>query len=169
MKNKVLKIMISLCVILLFIGLSVLMVSAQLVKSEKTSSPTQFISSETPDMLIFLSPQYNHDSDILSAVKTYINAVKEDIDWNANIIKISEENNDYQIIDEIIEDLIGANWRGGKEIKPRAIKGWLKQTPKKISSLVEKSLIMTNGGSLKDVEVEKKLDELLGLSPRKTT
>ncbi len=55
------------------------------------------------NMLIFLSPQYAKDSDIKKAVNTYIRAVKEDINWNSKIIFLSEENNDYRKIDEIIE------------------------------------------------------------------
>ena len=104
MKNKVLKITVLLGIIFLFTGLSVIMVNAQIIKSENISFKDQFKATENPDMLIFLSPQYNQDIEIITAITGYIKAIKQDSDWDAIIIKISEENNDYQIIDQIIEE-----------------------------------------------------------------
>ena len=103
MKKKVLKITISLGIIFLFLGLSVIMVNAQYVKIKEEELKNQFKGSETLDMLIFISPQYNLDSEVNTAINTYINALKQDISWDTKIIKIFEENNNYETIDIIIE------------------------------------------------------------------
>ncbi len=60
-------------------------------------------SPESIDMLIFLSPQYANNLLINWAINRYIDAVKEDIDWNAKIIKITSDMNDFRKIDQIIE------------------------------------------------------------------
>ena len=55
MKNKGLKITISLAIIFLFLGLSVIMVNAQYIKIKEERLKNQFKGSETLDMLIFIS------------------------------------------------------------------------------------------------------------------
>jgi len=54
-------------------------------------------------MLIFISPQYANNEDIESAVNEYITAVKDDIDWNIKIIKLSESTNTIGKIRDIIK------------------------------------------------------------------
>ncbi len=39
-----------------------------------------------PDLLIILSPQYNNDTDIHTAIHTYITAVKNDLGWTSQLI-----------------------------------------------------------------------------------
>jgi len=56
-----------------------------------------------PDLLIILSPQYNHDPEINIAIQAYLSAVNNDLGWNGQIIPIQEYQNEYQIIDTIIE------------------------------------------------------------------
>jgi hypothetical protein len=51
---------------------------------------------EKLDMLIFLSPQYANDLRIKEAINVYIEAVKEDINWNTEIIALTSVNNDFQ-------------------------------------------------------------------------
>jgi len=58
-----------------------------------------------PDLLILLSPQYNNDTDIRTAIQTYITAVKNDLGWTSQLIPIQDNENDYQQIDTIIETL----------------------------------------------------------------
>ncbi len=104
MKNKVYKTIISLGIIIVILGLSVIMVNAQFINFEETPLITLYKSPETLDMLIFISPQYNLDNEIISVINNYIKAVKVDLGWNAKIIAITEANNDYEVIDQIIED-----------------------------------------------------------------
>ena len=104
MKNKVLKITFLLGIIFLFTGLSVIMVNAQIIKSKNISLKDQFKATEDPDMLIFLSPRYKQDTAIITAINGYISVIKEEIDWDAKIIRITEKDNNYQIIDGIIEE-----------------------------------------------------------------
>ncbi len=56
-----------------------------------------------PDILIILSPQYNTDPEITTAIQAYLSAVKNDLGWNGHIILIQDEQNQYQQIDAIIE------------------------------------------------------------------
>jgi hypothetical protein len=58
-----------------------------------------------PDLLIILSPQYNNDTDIRTAIQTYLTAVKNDLGWTAQLIPIQDNENDYQQIDTKIETL----------------------------------------------------------------
>jgi len=67
---------------------------------------------EKVNMLIFLSPQYANDSQIKEAINVYINTVKEDINWNTEIITLTPTNNDFRKIDELIETYY--NKSGGK-------------------------------------------------------
>jgi len=54
-------------------------------------------------LLILVSPQYAYDPDIATALQSYTAAVKNDLDWSSNIIPIAAKENDYRIIDTIIE------------------------------------------------------------------
>src|SRR4030043_2353844 len=58
-----------------------------------------------PDLLILVSPQYSSDTDIRTAIQTYITAVKNDLGWTSQLIPIQDNENDYQQIDSIIETL----------------------------------------------------------------
>jgi len=61
------------------------------------------ISANDVDMLIFVSPQYADDEEILQAIDNYITVIKEDVNWGVNLIKINSEINDFKEIDNIIE------------------------------------------------------------------
>ncbi len=61
------------------------------------------ISGDDVDMLIFVSPQYVDDEEILQAINNYIAAVKEDVNWSTEVICISSELNDFKLIDNVIE------------------------------------------------------------------
>jgi len=58
---------------------------------------------EKLDMLIFISPQYANNTQIEQAINSYIEAVKADINWDTKIITLSQIQNDFRKIDEIIE------------------------------------------------------------------
>ena len=55
------------------------------------------------DMLLFISPQYSKDNEINKAIQNYVSTIKTDLDWNTKIIEISNEKNNYKLIDETIE------------------------------------------------------------------
>ena len=92
---------LALGLIAIFSGASLVAVNAQFNVS--TSSP---ITTGNPDidMLIFVSPQYAQDTDIEIAIQSYISAVEDDLGWITKIICLTEENNDYQKIDQILEN-----------------------------------------------------------------
>jgi hypothetical protein len=54
-------------------------------------------------MLIFLSPQYAHDTDIHSSLTNYIDAVYDDLGWTTQLISLTHNQNNYTTIDQIIE------------------------------------------------------------------
>jgi hypothetical protein len=56
------------------------------------------------DMLIFISPQYGEDEEIIQAINKYIELVEDDINWSTEIIFIDSEDNFYTGIDDIMED-----------------------------------------------------------------
>jgi len=58
---------------------------------------------DTVDMLIFVSPQYADDEEILQAINNYIGVVEEDVNWSTEVIDISSELNDFKKIDNIME------------------------------------------------------------------
>lgn len=60
-------------------------------------------STHTADLLIFLSPQYSADLDIISALTSYATAVQHDLHWDSQLIRIAEDQNSYLTIDHIIE------------------------------------------------------------------
>ena len=64
---------------------------------------------EPIDMAIFVSPQYRDDAGILSAMRAYTDAVKEDIGWNVSIEKIDRSNNRYDYIQDKINELYNNN------------------------------------------------------------
>ena len=103
MNKRVLKIVIALLFTSIILGICCLANSTYLPKVKASSIQSNFLSEE-PDMLVFLSPQYAHDKDILSAINEYAAIVKSDISWNVKTIKLSSEQNSYQSIDAIIED-----------------------------------------------------------------
>jgi hypothetical protein len=104
MRNKNIKIITFLGIIIVFIELFIIMANAQFVKTNNSSMINITEKQKILDMLIFISPQYNQDAEIILAINNYIQAVKTDIYWNATIIKITEENNNYEIIDQLIEE-----------------------------------------------------------------
>ena len=71
MKNRIVKIIISLAVTILFISLSVIMVNAQFLKTNNPSIINISENQKTLDMLIFISPQYNKDVEIILAINSY--------------------------------------------------------------------------------------------------
>jgi hypothetical protein len=72
-----------------------------------THATTTTLSSSTqeasPDLLIILSPQYAHDTDILTAIHSYIQAVSLDLGWHTHLIPLQDAQNEYHIIDSLIE------------------------------------------------------------------
>jgi len=60
-------------------------------------------SSDNVDMLIFVSPQYANDGDILQAINNYVAVVEDDVNWSTEVISISYYLNDFKVIDNIIE------------------------------------------------------------------
>jgi hypothetical protein len=71
--------------------------------AQETITNDSIISEKNPDLLIILSPQYQNDTDIHTAIHSYIITVKNDLGWKSNIIPIQENQNDYQQIDTLIE------------------------------------------------------------------
>lgn len=84
--------------LLAFIGVPILSAGTQSIPSY-----THEISTTNFDMVIFLSPQYADDTDIQTSINSYIEAVKEDLGWTTQLIAINQENNDYKVIDQLIE------------------------------------------------------------------
>ena len=91
------------------------------------------------DMAIFISPQYKDDEDILDALYIYMDAVYNDINWNIGIVEINEEENQYNQIKTIINNLridnpiksnmfigedIGQTWEYYTEINKRRPACW---------------------------------------------
>lgn len=106
MKKRAIPIALALFAIFLFLGICTL--SANTEFSAINSSPTIYKNiTNNPDMLVFISPQYADDKQINSAIETYSNALKADINWETRIIKLRREQNDYRKIDLIIEENYG--------------------------------------------------------------
>ena len=61
------------------------------------------------DMAIFISPQYKDDADILDAIYTYTDAVYADIGWNIGVICVDQEQNQYDLIKLLIDELHANN------------------------------------------------------------
>ena len=71
--------------------------------AQDTMSEDPIITDGQPDLLIILSPQYERDTDICTAINSYITAVYNDLGWTSRILAIHENENTYQQIDNIIE------------------------------------------------------------------
>jgi len=91
--------LVPIMVILLLISTSFVGVSYN-VDMELTSF---YLIKDNVDMLIFVSPQYADDGEILQAINNYKTAIKEDVNWSTKVIKINSEINDFKKIDNIIE------------------------------------------------------------------
>jgi hypothetical protein len=72
--------------------------------AQETISNTATVTTEQPDLLIILSPQYGSDNDIRNAIQAYMNVVKNDPGWTSQILTIQENENDYHLIDQLIEN-----------------------------------------------------------------
>lgn len=71
--------------------------------AQQITTPQQMAIETHPDLLIILSPQYHQDTEIHTAIHSYLTAVKKDLGWNAQIVSIHQDQNTYQYIDHIIE------------------------------------------------------------------
>jgi len=103
MNKRVLKISIALFLSSIILGICTLAASINLSAIDSSSTPSANIFEE-PDLLVFMSPQYSQDKEINSAIRNYANSVYLDIGWNTEIIRISIEQNNYELIDQIIEN-----------------------------------------------------------------
>jgi len=72
-------------------------------------TPSKSSSPEGPDLLIFLSPQYAQDTEIYSTLLLYCTVVKTDLGWITRIIRLTENENDFQTIDTLIEKTYNAH------------------------------------------------------------
>ena len=89
--------------IIILLGICTLVAIPEL--SAIKNSPTQYTNNnKDPDILVFISPQYSNDEEIKVSINNYATAVKEDINWNIKIIPLTQNQNDYTKIDEIIEE-----------------------------------------------------------------
>ena len=92
--------LIPVIVILLLVSTSFVGVSFE-VEMKHTS---HYVTNNNVDMLIFISPQYKDDAEILQAIDYYITAVEEDVGWSTEVISISTEENFFTDIDDYIEN-----------------------------------------------------------------
>jgi hypothetical protein len=88
MNKRLSRITVAITLIVLIVGVSTLADSTQFIESDLDTVVIYENSEEDVDMLIFIS---------------YISSVKDDLGWNVKIIVIKQENNDYRLIDQIIE------------------------------------------------------------------
>lgn len=107
MNKRLSMVIIAIGVIAIIIGVSTLGASTQLLESNNDILLVHQNSLEELDMLIFVSPQYADDVEIDKSVKSYIKSVKDDIGWEIKIIHLTQENNDYKMIDHSIEMYCG--------------------------------------------------------------
>jgi len=103
MKKRIIRTALVLGIIVLFAGVSTLATSTPSTGLYKHSSLIFTNIQKSLDMLIFVSPQYVHDTEIRTAITSYATAVKDDISWNTKIISLTQKNNEYQRIDQTIE------------------------------------------------------------------
>ena len=89
--------------LVLFIGVPILSAHAQDVASHNNTILISTNMQESIDMLIFISPQYADDEEIIATLNSYVSSVKEDLGWNTKLISIHQENNSYKEIDQTIE------------------------------------------------------------------
>ena len=85
--------------LLVFIAVPILSAGTQSIPSY-----TPMISAPNLEMIIFLSPQYADDINIQTSINSYIDAVQEDLGWTTQLISIDKDNNNYKLIDNIIEN-----------------------------------------------------------------
>jgi hypothetical protein len=81
--------------------------------TQDISVPSEETDEELPDsliresydkkLLVFLSPQYSQDQDIIKAIKIYQKAVEEDVKWGSEIILLSQDANTVGKIRERIK------------------------------------------------------------------
>jgi hypothetical protein len=57
----------------------------------------------TPHLLIFISPQYQNDEQIANSIYHYQQAVYDQPGWTSRVIKLTNETNQIEIIDTLIE------------------------------------------------------------------
>jgi len=96
------KIIVSIIVIGLLLVTSIATVNAEFHRV--LSKPAEsYIFNDDIDILIFVSPQYADDWEILQAINNYIAVVKEDVNWSTKVVDISSELNDFKLIDNVIE------------------------------------------------------------------
>ena len=103
MKEKIARIIIAIGFTILFLAVYTLNASTQIVLSNSNNLSTEENTVDI-DMLIFISPQYKDDLEIITAINSYISAVSNDIGWNVKIINIDQDSNNYQKIDQTIEN-----------------------------------------------------------------
>ncbi len=89
--------------LVLFIGVPILSAHTQDVASHNNTILISTNMQERIDMLIFISPQYADDAEIITTINSYVSSVKEDLGWNTKLILIHPENNSYKEIDQTIE------------------------------------------------------------------
>jgi len=107
MKTKTLITAIVIFFIVLVAGLSSLSAGTKNLVSSQHPLTKLNILQKNIDMLIFISPQYSDDAEIQTAINSYSETVKDDLNWDTKIIKIKQEDNDYKKIDQIIEKYHG--------------------------------------------------------------
>jgi hypothetical protein len=73
--------------------------------AQETISKTTIVPVKQPDLLIILSPQYGTDNDICTAIQAYMTVVENDLGWTSQILTIHENENDYHLIDQLIENI----------------------------------------------------------------
>jgi len=100
MKKTLIRTGIALGFIVVFLGATLVAVTAQNNIHHSIFLP---IDHQKFDMIIFVSPQYSNDIEIETVIEEYIAAVKIDLKWNIKIISLTKENNDYKMIDAILE------------------------------------------------------------------
>lgn len=100
--DKKLKITITgIGILVIFIAAPILSIHTQAIASK---NPEEFnLLSGNIDMIIFISPQYTNDKDIMNSINTYTEAVKDDLSWDTKLIIIEKKNNNYKKIDQTIE------------------------------------------------------------------
>lgn len=103
MNKQVIQMAIALFITILFLTICTLAASPESYGLKESSSPLSIKMQNDLDLLVFLSPQYANDMDILASVNNYANTVKSDIGWKTKILTLTQDQNDYKKIDEIIE------------------------------------------------------------------
>lgn len=90
-------------IVSIFISIQFLSASGLSISPDTPSSFPKVDSFDKVDMLIFISPQYRDDTDIETTINHYMKTVKAQLNWNIKIIQITENDNDFRVIDQTIE------------------------------------------------------------------